>query len=746
MASDFLWFRIMVGEFVTRHRTKILLCAILLLSAFLNFWNIWNEGFSNTYYAAAVRSMLENPGVAFFNSFDAAGFVTIDKPPVGLWVQCISAIIFGYSGWALILPQALAGVGSVALIYVIVSQPFGEHAGLVSAFALAVTPIFVAVSRNGTIDGLLIFILLLSLWAGLKAAREKSFPLLLISVVLIGIGFNIKMIQALVVVPAVFAMYILGMQNRPRKKQVLHLGLALLVLGAVSLSWAVAVDLIPASQRPYIGGSGDNTVLGLIVNYNGLHRLENGMITGGDGKGGVFPGTGIPPGGGAGQAVDPETVRDRSMAARVEGSSLDPVLAPRGEGFGPSAAGGPAGLPAPMSAGDGKGGGMMDENGTPGLFRLFGEGLACQISWLLPFSLIGLLAWWRCPTRLPLKVFDNAGLFTERGLTLLALSLWLLPGLLYFSFTTGFWHTYYLATIAPPLAALTGIGAACMYGLYQSSETKGWLLVVAIALTGLTEVLFMYYNAAWSGLLVPAILAGIIVMTVLLALFRCRIGGGSGNLSRILAIVAIAILFIAPFVWACTPLVYGNTGLLPVAGPRIETAGNGMGNGFGETWIGTARLAEYLVSHKTGETWIVAVASSNNEGATLIIDTGEPVMSLGGFGGSDQILTADSFKGLIDAGRIRYVLGSSVNAVGGPLSSNAEIISWVNDHCAEVPAADWGGIPAIPGGSPSGVSGALNSTIPAHPAFSRPTGSGAAGPGNQDMLFDCAGYRGQTGT
>ena len=161
-------------EMLPANRAEILLGAILLLSAFLNFWNIWNQGISNAYYAAAVRSMLENPGIAFFNSFDAAGFITIDKPPVGLWVQAVSAAIFGFSGWALVLPQALAGVGSVALVYTMVSRAFGKPAGLVSAFALAVTPIFVAVSRNGTMDGILIFVLLLALWTAFKAAREQS--------------------------------------------------------------------------------------------------------------------------------------------------------------------------------------------------------------------------------------------------------------------------------------------------------------------------------------------------------------------------------------------------------------------------------------------------------------------------------------------------------------------------------------------------------------------------------------------
>jgi 4-amino-4-deoxy-L-arabinose transferase-like glycosyltransferase len=133
-----------------KYRDEVLLSGILLLSAFLNLWNIWNQGISNAYYAAAVRSMLANPSLLFFNSFDAAGFITVDKPPVGLWVQAASATLFGFSGWALVLPQALAGVGSVALVYLVVSRAFGKPAGLVSALALAVTPIFVALSQNAS--------------------------------------------------------------------------------------------------------------------------------------------------------------------------------------------------------------------------------------------------------------------------------------------------------------------------------------------------------------------------------------------------------------------------------------------------------------------------------------------------------------------------------------------------------------------------------------------------------------------
>jgi 4-amino-4-deoxy-L-arabinose transferase and related glycosyltransferases of PMT family len=258
---------------VKKYPAEIALCAILCLSAFLNLWNIWTGGFSNAYYAAAVKSTLVNPVAGFFNSLDPAGFITVDKPPVGLWVQAAFAAVLGFSGWVLILPQALAGIGSVALIYGIVSRPFGKPAGLVAAFALAVTPISVAIARNGTMDMQMIFVVLLAVWAALKAAREQSLPWLLGAVALVGIGFNIKMIQAFIVVPAILLVYILATTDFSWKKRVLHLGLAVLVLLAVSLSWALVVDSIPADQRPFVGGSDDNTELGLILNYNGAHRL-----------------------------------------------------------------------------------------------------------------------------------------------------------------------------------------------------------------------------------------------------------------------------------------------------------------------------------------------------------------------------------------------------------------------------------------------------------------------------------------
>lgn len=176
------------------NRHHITLVFILLLSIVLNFVNLGIEGYGNTFYAAGVKSMMMNLKNFFFASFDPAGFVTIDKPPVGFWIQTISAKIFGFSGWSILLPQALAGVISVSVIYHIVKRSFGNKSGLIAALCLAVTPISVAAGRNNTIDNLLVLPMLLACWAALIAAERGKIKYLILSLVMVGIGFNIKMV------------------------------------------------------------------------------------------------------------------------------------------------------------------------------------------------------------------------------------------------------------------------------------------------------------------------------------------------------------------------------------------------------------------------------------------------------------------------------------------------------------------------------------------------------------------------
>src|SRR5215212_9519875 len=266
------------------------LAAILVLSAFLNLYGLTSEGYPNSYYAAAVKNMLTSWHNFFFVSFDA-GFVSVDKPPLGLWIQAASAWIFGFNALTLVLPEAIAGVLSVAVLYHLVRRTFGPLAGLFSALALAVTPIIVVTSRNKTMDMLVVLFVLLAAWAFIAAAERGSLGLLLLGAVIVGLGFNTKTLQAFLVLPAFYLLYLLAARTAWRRR-FLHLGLATAVLLAVSLSWVAAVDLTPSDQRPYVGGSEGDSALNLAFGYNGVERLLGRS----DGPGGP-PGGGEPGGG-----------------------------------------------------------------------------------------------------------------------------------------------------------------------------------------------------------------------------------------------------------------------------------------------------------------------------------------------------------------------------------------------------------------------------------------------------------------
>ena len=814
-----------IPEFLTRYRAECLLCGILFLAAFLNLWNIWNQGDTNFYYSAAVKSMLENPVAGFFNSFDPAGFITVDKPPVGLWVQAAFAAVLGFSSWVLVLPQALAGIGSVALLYLIVSRPFGKPAGLVAALALALTPIFVAISRNGTMDSQLIFVLLLAVWVVLKATRERSLPWFLVSAILIGIGFNIKLIQAYIIVPAILAVYFLGTTDFSWKKRIFHVGLAVLVLLAVSLSWAFVVDSIPADQRPYIGGSGDNTVLGLAINYNGLNRLGlNGLLgsSGDSGPGGLSggqPGRGsesgmmaAPGGTGAYGGAFPGPGGGSGTPGSTSGTPGSGPMGGPGEslssGQGPQQ--GSSGTPQSgilgvlTSSSSGMGGGGMNSGGSPSIFRVFREGLAGDISWLLLFGLIGVLAWVRRPATFSLKGLVAAGLTGEKGLTLVAMLLWLIPGLAYFSFTTGFWHDYYIATIAPPLAGLVGIGAIGMYQKYVNGGLSGWLLPAAVLITGLVQVVFLTYNADFAGPLIPLVLLGTIAGAGLLAWLQFKRTDTLVCHRMKVIVVAIGILFIAPLVWSYTPILTGNGGTIPSAGPqgseggmggmaggitgtsgeisftgagaysvagmdgargfaRNQTRGStgtnrgsqdmqGMdGQGTGGAGIPTDKLAAFLLAHTANETWILAVPNAE-AGADLIIETGKPVMCLGGFSGSDQVLNVTSLENHIREDEVRYFETGGTGG-GGAGGGNSELFSWVTSHCTAVPASEWGGstVGAADESGSGGLSLAgMNGNLDAMTGTGFPTGTGNATAsslggisgnmaGGSTSLYDCLG-------
>src|SRR5260370_58004 len=253
---------------------------ILLISIFMNFFQLGQNGFANLYYASAIRSMLDSWHNFFFVAFDPGGFVSIDKPPLGFWLQAASAKIFGFTPFSVFLPQALAGVLSVLLLYHLVRKHFGVVAGLLAALALAISPISVLTNRNNTIDSTLVLVMLLGAWAVLRAAERGKLRWLLLCAVFVGLGFNIKMLEAYLVVPAYGLLYLLAAPRRIWIR-VAHLALAALLMLTISLSWAVAVDLTPAASRPYVGSSQNNSELSLALGYNGIQLLL-GQVFGGN--------------------------------------------------------------------------------------------------------------------------------------------------------------------------------------------------------------------------------------------------------------------------------------------------------------------------------------------------------------------------------------------------------------------------------------------------------------------------------
>ncbi|MFF2909526.1 glycosyltransferase family 39 protein [Paenibacillus sp. NPDC057934] len=273
---------------IKKQERDLILPFILLLAAFLYGYGIWNDHYANTYYTTAVGSMLQSFHNFFFASLDSAGSVTVDKPPVTFWIQSLFALIFGLHGWSVILPQALAGVGSVLLVYLLVKPTYGRSAARITALVMASTPVAAAVSRTNNIDAMLVFTLLLAVWFLFRGTKSNRIGSLLAAFALIGVGFNEKMLQAYMVLPAFYLFYFLAAKvSWKRKTGVLAAGTAVMLV--VSLSWAVVVDAIPADKRPFIGSSGTNSVLNLAFGYNGVSRLTGDRSTGAEfgGSGGM---------------------------------------------------------------------------------------------------------------------------------------------------------------------------------------------------------------------------------------------------------------------------------------------------------------------------------------------------------------------------------------------------------------------------------------------------------------------------
>lgn len=726
---------------------RLTLGAILLLATLLNGWQLDRLGYSNTYYAAAVRSMMLNWHNFFFNSFDPGGFVTIDKPPLGFWFQVASAKLFGYNGVSLLLPAALAGVLSVWVLYGLVARQFGRSAGLIAALVLAVTPVAVAASRSNIIDSILVLFLLLAAWALLRALETGKLHWLLLSATLVGLGFNVKMLEAFLVVPAMGLAYLIG-APRSWRVRIGHLALATVVLLTVSLSWAVAVDLTPASQRPWVDSTTTNSELDLALGYNGLERLLGRTNGGGTPRVAISSGTqntGQPGtvsttqgsvalaatgarSGATGTAQGASTLATTAAVSGASGSTqgastLQTGASPAGAGSTLSA----AALAARARSGAGGAGGAFD-SGAAGPLRLIGSSLGGQDGWLLPLALVGMAAALsRRRVRLPLS---------REQTEVVLWGAWLLTTAAFFS-VAGFFHSYYLVTMAPAVAALCGIGLVTLWQGYRRGGRLFWMLPAALVATAAAQAYILHDYPDWSRWLTPLVVGFGPAAAVSLALAHVRPRSVLRRWAPLAAALGMASLLLAPTVWAADTAINGTGGMSPAAGP---SASNGFGGrtfspgkafegsktgaaarpgstgatqprsgrtagGFGGTFAGNAQntggfgsggqvnaaLLSYLEKNQGTTTYLVAMQNSTSA-APIIIQTGKAVMSLGGFGGSDPILTLDQLKALIKSNTVRYFYD-----IGGA-SGGAGIGQWVQSACTLIPASSYSsaGAPTTP--------------------------------------------------
>ncbi|MEV0905233.1 ArnT family glycosyltransferase [Streptomyces hokutonensis] len=627
------------------------LWAILLLATALYAWNLTSIT-GNTFYDAAVYSGTKSWKAFFFGALDSGSFITVDKPPFALWVMGLSARVFGYGTWQLMLPMVAAGTGSVALLYRSVKRDFGAVAGTVSALVLTLTPITVAITRDTNPDPILVLLMMLGAVALLKAVRNGKLMPLVWSAVAIGFAFNTKMMQAYVVLPAFFLVY-LWATNVSLGKRIRNLAVATVALIVSSAWWMVIVDLIPASSRPYIGGSTDNTVWDLVIGYNGFGRIFGASS---------------------------------SVGSQGNGASF---------------------------------------GGSSGLYRMFNEIMGGQISWLIPFAAIALIGGLVLRGRAPRTDPKRAALMLWGG--------WFVLHFLTFSLAEGTFHPYYVTAMAPGIAALAGAGGVLLYRAFREGAAAKWAWVLPVAIAASTVwavVLLQRVSGSGTVYTVAEIVVAVAGIASVLGLLVGRFTRRH-RLMGFAALAAIVALLAGPAAYSVSAATSSTNGTNPTAGPSTGGGMGGGGGGMGGAPSGTksgtkpsgsapsgtrpsgsgsapsgtgssssstgestsesgaqqagggmgggtqvsSEMIAYLKKHQDGATWLLAV-STDQTASSIILESGQPVISMGGWSGSDNAMTLAKLKSLVKSGKLHYIIVSSDGGQG----TNSEIATWVKAH------------------------------------------------------------------
>ena len=654
------------------------LATLLVGTAVLYLWDLSASGWANSYYAAAVQAGTRSWQALLFGSSDAGNAITVDKPPASLWLMSLSGRVFGFSSWSMLAPQALMGVGTVALLSSAVRRWSGPVAGLVAGTAMALTPVAALMFRFNNPDALLTLLLVAGAYClvrAIDAAPTRAGTWWIVAAgSALGFAFLAKMLQAFLVLPAFALVYLICAPTTVRRR----LGQSLAALAAVVVSggWYVAlVELWPASARPYIGGSTTNSLLELTLGYNGLSRL-----TGTNGPGGGAAPGGVMPGGSAAGGALPAGVP--------------------GGGFVPGGPGGPGG---PSGPGGGPGGGSAGSafGGPAGLDRLFGADMGIDVSWLLPTALLALALGLVVTARAPRTDRTRAALLLWGG--------WLVVTALVLSYMTGIVHPYYTVALAPSVVALVAITGRALWLRRDTWLGRGGLAALVVT-SGLWGYLLLARNPSWHPelryfVLATTVAAALVLLTPAQLLVR-------GTATAALSVGVVAGLA-GSAAYTLPTVTTAHSGSLPTAGPAGASGetggfgapgggpggggpggggpGGGGPGGVSPGGAGDAATSTELIAllRATTTRWAAATTGAQSAGS-LQLSSGMPVLGIGGFSGNDPAPTPAQFKEWVAHGLVRYYVsgglggpgggrGGGPGGAGGPGGDGgSEIASWVS--------------------------------------------------------------------
>ncbi|MGW0534744.1 glycosyltransferase family 39 protein [Streptomyces sp. NPDC003032] len=653
------------------------LFGLLLATAALYLWNLSASGYGNSFYSAAVQAGSRSWKALFFGSLDAGNAITVDKPPAALWPMALSVRIFGLGSWAVLVPQVLMGVATVGVLYAAVRRRFSPAAGLIAGAVLALTPVAALMFRFNNPDALLTLLMTVTVYCVLRALEHGRTKWLVWAGVAVGLAFLTKTLQAFLVLPPLAVLYAVcaPVPLRGRLGQLALSGLVTVVCGGW---WVAVVELWPASSRPYIGGSQNNSFLELTFGYNGLGRIngeETGSVGGRGGRGG---------------------------------------------------------------------GGGGPQWGETGIGRMFDAQVGSQVAWLLPAALVMLMAG-LVLTRSARRTDTARGAFVAWGGALLmtAAVFSFMAGIFHQYYTVAL-APYIAALIGMGATVLWEERASRWAGAVLGATVAGtvvwayvllgrapdhlpwlrWAVLVA-GIAGAAGLLFAgrlgrRLALATVGLSVAASVAGPVAYTLSTvgsshtgsivtagpgSAGRMGPGGGAGSGPVGGGPGGAGAGTRQPGQNAgqgggtgqpptrpakggagqgrqTVPPQDGRTGGFPDGGMIRE---NGKGGGMGGLLDG-ARVsagAKKLVEADAGDyTWAAAAIGSQNA-ASYQLATGDPVMAIGGFNGSDPSPTLARFKRYVADGEIHYFIVGGVGGAGGDGTASG-IASWVESTFKKV--------------------------------------------------------------